>query len=217
MKSMLIVEDHPSMVLVIQEMLTEIVGKTEVSSVLNLHELQRTTPNSVDIVVFDLNMPGSSPEEVLKETSSRFPMSRRICFTADDREATQALVAEHGALFLSKSLAYKDLITKIQGYLGSNVVSTDIDLKRNDFQSLIQAPGATKPLTLKQVAVLNLVTEGKTSKEIARELSMSPDTVRAHIKGAFDRLGTSNRSAAVQVFLQAKKLAERIHGSEALC
>lgn len=61
------------------------------------------------------------------------------------------------------------------------------------------ADGASSPrgilsrLTPRQVAVLRLATEGKSNKEIGRELGLDPNTIKFHIASLMDKLGVDNR------------------------
>lgn len=54
-------------------------------------------------------------------------------------------------------------------------------------------------LSERQIKCLQLVSEGLTSKAIARELGLSPSTVDSHISAAIDRLGAKNRVHAARM------------------
>ena len=56
------------------------------------------------------------------------------------------------------------------------------------------------PLTDRESQVLELVSEGKTTKEIAGELYLTPGTVRNYISTILDKLGVSNRIEAISRF-----------------
>jgi DNA-binding NarL/FixJ family response regulator len=59
-------------------------------------------------------------------------------------------------------------------------------------------------LTDRQVEILKLVSLGLSNKEVARELNLSPATVKAHAIAAFSALGAINRTDAV---VRARALA----------
>lgn len=61
---------------------------------------------------------------------------------------------------------------------------------------------ACRELTTRQRAVLTGLATGDSVEEIARELNLSPDTVRVHIRNARMRLGARSRSHAVVIALQ---------------
>jgi DNA-binding CsgD family transcriptional regulator len=60
-----------------------------------------------------------------------------------------------------------------------------------------RARGAHSLVSPRELEILSLVGAGKTNKEIARELWLSPHTVRSHLENAFEKLEVTNRTAAV--------------------
>jgi DNA-binding CsgD family transcriptional regulator len=66
------------------------------------------------------------------------------------------------------------------------------------------------PLTAREHEILVLVSAGKANKEIARELWLSPNTVRTHLQHVFEKLEVTNRTAAVaQVFGEVRDVRGR--------
>ena len=61
------------------------------------------------------------------------------------------------------------------------------------------AAAAPPALTRRQTEVLRMVSQGKTDKQIAKELALSPRTVEMHVAGALTRLQCTTRSEAVYV------------------
>jgi DNA-binding NarL/FixJ family response regulator len=55
----------------------------------------------------------------------------------------------------------------------------------------------TRALTSRQMELLRLVAAGKSTQQIADALFLSPRTVRKHLENIFERLGVTNRTAAV--------------------
>jgi PAS domain S-box-containing protein len=58
------------------------------------------------------------------------------------------------------------------------------------------------PLSPREREVLRLVAQGATGDEVARQLQLSPETVRRHVRRARDKLGAANRSHAIALALQ---------------
>ncbi len=58
-------------------------------------------------------------------------------------------------------------------------------------------PAAAGPLSAREMEVLDLVAGGRTDREIARQLFLSPGTVRVHVSHAVHKLGVADRAAAV--------------------
>lgn len=57
---------------------------------------------------------------------------------------------------------------------------------------------AMRQLSARQLACLQLVAQGKTSKEIGRSLALSPSTVDSHVRAALERLGAPDRATAAR-------------------
>jgi DNA-binding CsgD family transcriptional regulator len=58
-------------------------------------------------------------------------------------------------------------------------------------------PAGRGALSAREVEVLGLVAEGRTTREIAASLTISPHTVRRHLENIFAKLGTNTRAAAI--------------------
>jgi DNA-binding CsgD family transcriptional regulator len=66
-----------------------------------------------------------------------------------------------------------------------------------------QTSTATDRLTVREKEVLQLVAQGRTNREIADVLVLSPRTVKRHVENIFDKLGVSSRAAATAVALRS--------------
>jgi DNA-binding NarL/FixJ family response regulator len=64
------------------------------------------------------------------------------------------------------------------------------------------APSVESPLTFRETAVLEQMAKGKSSREIAHALEISPQTVKNHISHVFSKLGVTDRTSAVLVALR---------------
>ena len=83
---------------------------------------------------------------------------------------------------------------------------TPIDTLRSRYQSeppQARTPIATvtsaisEPLSTREGDVLKLIAEGLSNKEIARNLSIAPETVKSHVKHIFTKLSVEKRAQAV--------------------
>jgi len=64
-------------------------------------------------------------------------------------------------------------------------------------------PTPTEELTAREMEILGLLSEGLSNKEIADRLSVSYDTVRAHLHHIYEKLHVRGRTEAVRMFFQA--------------
>lgn len=191
----LIADDHPilrdgvSAVLEMQPDIT-VVGEAATGDEA-IDSFARLKP---DVTLMDLQMPGKTGVQAIEAIRRMDPQARIIVLTTftGDAQALHALRAG-AAGYLLKSGLRRDLVDAIRNvhrggrYLQSEV-ATGIALHAVD-----------EPLTIREISVLQLIARGNPNKQIARELDLSEDTVKSHIKSIFGKLHVNDRTHAVTV------------------
>jgi DNA-binding NarL/FixJ family response regulator len=171
----------------------EIVGEAE-----NGLEAIETARNlRPDVILMDLRMPQMDGIDAIKEILAEVPGTRIIVLTtyAGDAQATRALKAGARAYLLKSSLR-KELLDAIRLVCaGKRYVPADIAQE-------IAIHSAEETLSTREVSILELVGAGKANKVIAWELSVSEDTVKAHLRSIFSKLDVTDRTQAVTVALR---------------
>lgn len=71
-----------------------------------------------------------------------------------------------------------------------------------------------KSLTAREVEIMNILVRGKLNKEIANELDLHTDTVRAHLRHIFPKLNTENRAEAIVEYLKITGKVKSISSDE---
>jgi len=147
---------------------------------------------SPDVVLLDLQMPGKSGFEVLRETTARFPAVKIVALSVHDSQEYAVRAVESGAAgFLPKSAAGGELELAIdQVVRGEQYLSPFITSQSDDFATSRGANDIdAKAITPRQREVLVLVAEGFSTKDIAITLRISVKTVETHRAQLMDRLG----------------------------
>lgn len=157
-----------------------------------------------DLVMLDLLMPGMSGLEVVGTIQKASPRSRVVLLTASESAEDLLESVKAGASgYLTKdtplprlAAAMRDVLAggaAISPAMGGKLFTALRDLLRHHGSTSLRTPG----LTGREIEILALVGEGKTSKEIADELYISENTVRNHVRNILDKLGMKSRFEAV--------------------
>ena len=156
-----------------------------------------------DVVVMDLNMPGFGGVETTRRLSSLAPLSRVVVLTisADDDDVMNAVIA--GACgYLLKDSSIQELIAGIRAASdGESLISPQIAAKvlqrlRAQSKDADAAETIRAELSDRELQVLKLIANGKDNAQIARELFISPKTVKNHISNILMKLQIENRIQA---------------------
>jgi two-component system nitrate/nitrite response regulator NarL len=152
----------------------------------------------VDLAVLDVAMPDLSGLEVL-QTIKREGLDTRVLFVSGSLDAETAYqLVEAGAAGVLDKTAMPDQIgdALIRIAQGETVLAPEVQA------ALTQAVRARRerPATVlspREGEVLRFLAAGLSAPQIARELQLSPSTVKTHLARLYDRLEVSDRAAAV--------------------
>jgi DNA-binding NarL/FixJ family response regulator len=150
-----------------------------------------------DVTLMDLQMPILNGVETIGRIRKDFPDARIIVLTtyAGDVQALRAMRAG-AAGYLLKGALRRDLLEAIRAvHGGRRYLSPEIAQQ-------IALHSSEDSLSEREIGVLRLVALGKANKEIAGELSVSEDTVKAHLKSIFAKLNVGDRTQAVTLALK---------------
>jgi two-component system NarL family response regulator len=157
-----------------------------------------------DIVLLDILMPGMSGIDVLAKIRAVSPSSEVVLLTGSESEEDLVAAIRGGARgYILKDMPFEELIVVLDSISsGGAAVSPRMAGKLFDVtrellvhQELI---GIRKPtLTGRELEVLGLVANGKTSRQIGDLLFISENTVKNHIRNVLDKLGLHSRNEAV--------------------
>ncbi len=166
---------------------------------------------SPQVVLMDLNMPGVTGVEATQRIAQVAPLTRVVVLTIsdDDDDVMDAILA--GACgYLLKDASIDDLVRAIDAAAtGESLISPQIAAKVLQRLRSASIPSRARRETIKtelserELDVLRLVARGKDNAEIARELSISPKTVKNHISSILVKLHFENRIQAAVYAVRA--------------
>jgi two-component system NarL family response regulator len=169
-----------------------------------------------DVVLLDVRMPKGSGIEACAQIKGVAPSARIIMLTISDEEADLYEAIKAGATgYLLKEISIDEVASAVRAvHDGQSLISpamaskllTEFALmaKRSNDRSE-QVP--TPRLTERELEVLKLVARGLNNRDIARELYISENTVKNHIRNILEKLQLHSRMEAV-VYAVREKLLE---------
>ncbi len=155
---------------------------------------------SPEIVLMDLRMPVMDGVAALREIKASNPQVQVLVLTTYDSDADILPAIEAGATgYLLKDTSREDLYAAIRAAgRGEAILSPGVAAR---LIGQMRAPAEQK-LSIRELEVLQLVAEGDSNREIASRLHISQATVKSHLIHIFDKLGVSDRTAAVTAALR---------------
>jgi DNA-binding NarL/FixJ family response regulator len=208
--SVVIADDH-SLVRQGLRRYLEMAGDIEVlGEAANGSEVLRMIDNGTgepDIVLLDIRMPEMDGLEAARRIRVRHPNVGIIILTAyDDRQFVVEAVRAGARGYVLKARDAEHLIQTVRLVAGGNMVIDPqlVVALAEELTASNERDRKAETLTAREIEVLQLLAFGHTNKDIAEQLFISPDTVKTHLEHIFEKLGTSDRTAAVAEALRRR-------------
>ncbi|MEP6793428.1 MAG: response regulator transcription factor [Saprospiraceae bacterium] len=212
--SLFIADDHTlfvdALVLALQHQISfpvDILGTAHNGEDL-LSKLQSVRP---DILLLDLNMPVLNGLEVIPVLKNEYPHLQIIIVTkySDPKFVRECLQVHKVSGYILKNSSFQELIQGInnvsrgQIYISKNLQLYPKDVVDDDLPSLFEEAFLVKyHLTRREVEILGLISQAKSSSEIAENLFISPQTVGAHRKNIMRKLSITTTAGLVRFAIQ---------------
>ena len=160
-----------------------------------------------DLVLFDIDLPGLSGLEAVRELAPRLPDTKIVMLTVSTDRRDLLGAVRHGAFgYLTKDLSGDALLRAVRG-----IRQGDLPMSRAHAATVMEhlartvrsgpAPEADELgglISGREAEVLRLLSEGMTDREIATALAISPRTVESHVSSLLRKLDVRNRAEAAQ-------------------
>jgi DNA-binding NarL/FixJ family response regulator len=171
---------------------------------------ERVVGSEADVLLLDIRIPGSSGFDICREVLKYPEAPAVLMLTSYSEPALLNEAIQAGAQgFVLKNAdgeALADAIRKVAA--GESVLDRALSVRL--FETLRQRPGPSDTrnsirvaqLSAQERRVLGGVVDGKTNKEIAMELDLSPKTVKNYLSNAMDKLGVGRRAQAAAIYVK---------------
>lgn len=164
---------------------------------------------SPDLILLDVNMPGSGLEAARAITASH-PEIRILCLTVSERHEDVTAALEAGVRgYILKGIGGPDLVRTIRSVAAGETYITPEFAARLLATPLrttkSSTPDPLQQLSIREEQILKEVSNGLTNKEIARKLDLSEKTIKHYMSGVLHKLSARNR---VEAIVASRRLKE---------
>jgi two-component system, NarL family, response regulator LiaR len=208
--TILLAEDHEITRIGLKILLEQIPGMSVIAEAGDGNAaVAKTSQLNPDVVLMDIGMPGMDGIEATRVIKEKIPATKVLVVTSHEEESTVFASFSAGADgYCSKDAPKERLAVAIRTVLDGRIWMDPriASLVLTTFRRVSSAPQADsgghvaatreQVLSERELDVLRLVVDGMSNQEISERLSISPETVKTHMKHILDKLSVSDRTQA---------------------
>lgn len=198
-----IVDDHP----VVIEGLQRLLGSKDYLNVAGTFTsgadfLNFMKGNRTDIVLLDISLPDMNGMELCKEIKKRAPGTCVLVLSNHSERSIIMQMLQNGASgYLLKNASADELLNCISEALAGQITFS------NEIKQIIARPSAHElkevpQLTRREKEILNLISDGMTTPQIAEKLNLSQLTIETHRRNLLQKFDVNNVAALIKVAVQ---------------
>jgi len=177
--------------------------------------VEKAAESLPDVVLMDIRMPRSSGIEACRAMKDAAPSAKIVILTISDEEEDLFEAIRAGASgYLLKDIPLDEVADTVRAvYGGQSLINPSMAGKlltefatlarRDSEEERVQQVPAPK-LTDREMQVLKLVARGMNNRDIAKELFISENTVKNHVRNILEKLQIHSRMEAVMVAVREK-------------
>jgi len=160
------------------------------------HALELVRETKPDIVLMDLSMPVLDGVSATRRITEEFPDVRVVVLTMhDDPQRTRAALEAGAVGYMTKGTSFADVLDTLRrAVAGEEVLSAHIAASMLDVATTKEAADL---LSDRQTEILQMIADGLSTKQVARELGITQKTVHNHLNAIYRRLDTQSLTHAV--------------------
>ncbi len=150
-----------------------------------------------DVTLMDLQMPELGGVDAIIAIRSEFPQAAIIVLTTYTFDVQVLRAVKAGArAYLLKNLLHEELLDSIRAvHAGKRLLSPELSFR-------VAEHAGQDALTPAELAVLRLIADGGSNKQIARRLGVTEETVKNRVKSILEKLGAEDRTQAAMIALR---------------
>jgi len=211
MSRILLVDDYPVVRQGLKQILADALPGTTFGEAADAQTAERLVREETwDIIILDVSLPDKSGLDVLKALRQSRPATPILVLSMYSEEQFAVRMIRAGAAgYLNKQAASRDLVGAVQKILsGGRYVSPSLAERLASAVELAPRHEASphEGLSDREYQVFLLLASGKTVKEIAEMLALSPQTVSTHRTRILEKLGFSTNADLTGYAIQSRLL-----------
>ncbi len=170
-----------------------------------VHKMKVDPSFTFDILLLDIGLPGISGIDGIPKIKEQIPQADIIMLTTyEEEDIILKAICAGACSYLSKKSSLDEIVEAIRVVVkGGSYMSPSI---AREIVLHLMGGKVSKAtiLTERQKEILQGMIEGKTYKTIGKELFISPDTVKGHIKKMYQTLHVNNKAEAIAMYLRGE-------------